>query len=289
MIKKIQPDEIYNLAAQSHVRISFDLPGYTNQVNSQGFLRFFGFFSKMNMESPKVHRTRGCRENLDRYESKSKNSRKVMTLSLLRVIGNQIARTEWSNDSKLTVWGACTTAFFGALRFGEILPQKSNDYCEMETLLWNDLKFRSDGSVLMHIKLDKVRNMKGSFIDIFEFPLAGCCPVKTLNQMRETKFNSNRPVFQFKSGKNLCSAQLNIILQNLLCPIIGPAAYQISGHSFRAGLPSAMASKPDLANDKDIKAWGRWSSDSYLLYTRLKHKQKKALFEKIVSVLETKN
>jgi hypothetical protein len=229
------------------------------------------------------------RENLDRYESKSKNSRKVMTLSLLRVIGNQIAKTEWSNDSKLTVWGACTTAFLGALRFGEILPQKSNDYCEMETLLWNDLKFRSDGSVLMHIKLDKVRNMKGSFIDIFEFPLAGCCPVKTLNQMRETKFNSNSPVFQFKSGKNLCSAQLNTILQKLLCPIIGPAAYQISGHSFRAGLPSAMASKPDLANDKDIKAWGRWSSDSYLLYTRLKHKQKKALFEKIVSVLETKN
>ena len=71
--------------------------------------------------------------------------------------------------------------------------------------------------------------------------------------------------------------------------VIGPAAYQISGHSFRAGLPSAMASKPDIANDNDIKAWGRWSSDSYLLYTRLKHKQKKALFEKIISVLETKN
>jgi len=38
LINKIHPDEIYNLAAQSHVRISFDLPGYTNQVNSQGFL-----------------------------------------------------------------------------------------------------------------------------------------------------------------------------------------------------------------------------------------------------------
>jgi len=38
LINKIQPDEIYNLAAQSHVRISFDMPGFTNQVNSQGFL-----------------------------------------------------------------------------------------------------------------------------------------------------------------------------------------------------------------------------------------------------------
>ena len=32
----IQPDEIYNLAAQSHVRISFDIPQYTTQVNALG-------------------------------------------------------------------------------------------------------------------------------------------------------------------------------------------------------------------------------------------------------------
>lgn len=38
LINRIRPDEIYNLAAQSHVRISFDMPGYTNQVNAQGFL-----------------------------------------------------------------------------------------------------------------------------------------------------------------------------------------------------------------------------------------------------------
>src|SRR6187549_1406860 len=28
-VKRIQPDEIYNLAAQSHVRVSFDMPEYT--------------------------------------------------------------------------------------------------------------------------------------------------------------------------------------------------------------------------------------------------------------------
>jgi len=38
LINRIRPDEIYNLAAQSHVRISFDMPGYTNQVNAQGVL-----------------------------------------------------------------------------------------------------------------------------------------------------------------------------------------------------------------------------------------------------------
>jgi GDPmannose 4,6-dehydratase len=38
IINKIQPDEIYNFAAQSHVGVSFDLPNYTAQVNSIGTL-----------------------------------------------------------------------------------------------------------------------------------------------------------------------------------------------------------------------------------------------------------
>lgn len=38
LIQKIEPDEIYNIGAQSHVKISFDMPSYTNAVNAQGFL-----------------------------------------------------------------------------------------------------------------------------------------------------------------------------------------------------------------------------------------------------------
>ncbi|MEC7646301.1 MAG: GDP-mannose 4,6-dehydratase [Bacteroidota bacterium] len=40
LIRKIQPNEIYNLAAQSHVRISFDIPEYTANVDALGTLRF---------------------------------------------------------------------------------------------------------------------------------------------------------------------------------------------------------------------------------------------------------
>ncbi|MFC1616062.1 GDP-mannose 4,6-dehydratase [Patescibacteria group bacterium] len=39
LIEKIQPDEIYNLAAQSHVRISFDMPEYTSDIVALGTLR----------------------------------------------------------------------------------------------------------------------------------------------------------------------------------------------------------------------------------------------------------
>lgn len=36
VVREAQPDEIYNLAAQSHVRISFDMPRYTFDVNERG-------------------------------------------------------------------------------------------------------------------------------------------------------------------------------------------------------------------------------------------------------------
>lgn len=38
LLLEIQPDEIYNLSAQSHVRISFDIPAYTVQTNALGTL-----------------------------------------------------------------------------------------------------------------------------------------------------------------------------------------------------------------------------------------------------------
>ena len=40
LVTTIQPDEIYNLAAQSHVKVSFDVPDYTAQVDGLGPLRF---------------------------------------------------------------------------------------------------------------------------------------------------------------------------------------------------------------------------------------------------------
>jgi len=38
LLREIQPDEIYNLAAQSHVRISFDIPQFTVQTNALGVI-----------------------------------------------------------------------------------------------------------------------------------------------------------------------------------------------------------------------------------------------------------
>lgn len=40
LLEKINPEEIYNLAAQSHVKVSFEVPEYTAQVDGIGTLRF---------------------------------------------------------------------------------------------------------------------------------------------------------------------------------------------------------------------------------------------------------
>jgi GDPmannose 4,6-dehydratase len=40
LVEKIQPDEIYNLGAQSHVQVSFEVPEYTAEVDGVGTLRF---------------------------------------------------------------------------------------------------------------------------------------------------------------------------------------------------------------------------------------------------------
>ena len=39
LMRSIRPDEVYNLGAQSHVRVSFDIPEYTSDVDAMGTLR----------------------------------------------------------------------------------------------------------------------------------------------------------------------------------------------------------------------------------------------------------
>ena len=50
IIQTIQPDEIYNLAAQSHVKVSFDVPEFTAETDAVGTLRLLEAVSILGME-----------------------------------------------------------------------------------------------------------------------------------------------------------------------------------------------------------------------------------------------
>ena len=50
IILKTQPDEIYNLAAQSHVRVSFDIPNYTAKTDALGTLNILESIRQNGLE-----------------------------------------------------------------------------------------------------------------------------------------------------------------------------------------------------------------------------------------------
>jgi len=54
VLEKVQPDELYNLGAQSHVKVSFEVPEYTADVVAMGTLRL--------LETLRDHATRGGRK-----------------------------------------------------------------------------------------------------------------------------------------------------------------------------------------------------------------------------------
>ena len=49
ILERTQPDEVYNLAAQSHVKVSFDVPEYTSEVDALGTLRFLDAIKEVGL------------------------------------------------------------------------------------------------------------------------------------------------------------------------------------------------------------------------------------------------
>lgn len=75
VISEIKPDEIYHLAAQSHVQISFDLPKYTLDVNAGGTLSVLEAVRKFSPNSKIYHAATsemfGNMQNKDGYQTEN--------------------------------------------------------------------------------------------------------------------------------------------------------------------------------------------------------------------------
>jgi GDPmannose 4,6-dehydratase len=55
LLDSVAPDEIYNLAAQSHVKVSFEVPDYTAQVDGLGTLRFLDAMRETGLSNTKFY------------------------------------------------------------------------------------------------------------------------------------------------------------------------------------------------------------------------------------------
>ena len=75
LIKMIKPNEIYNLAAQSHVQVSFEVPEYSADVNALGTLRILEAIKNLNLEKKIKFYQAGTSEMFGRTKEKFQNEK----------------------------------------------------------------------------------------------------------------------------------------------------------------------------------------------------------------------
>ena len=75
LIKQIKPNEIYNLAAQSHVQVSFEVPEYSAEVNGLGALRILEAIKILKLEKKIRFYQAGTSEMFGRTKEKFQNER----------------------------------------------------------------------------------------------------------------------------------------------------------------------------------------------------------------------
>jgi hypothetical protein len=252
----------------SDLKLAHNLRGYSTDI-------FEDFFVKSMIKGA---------GNLALYSNITKRIRLIMTLPLLKILGHEIAASAWSQDSKRIFWTACCLAFFGSFRMGEILMSSENCF-SADHLTWDRINFSSSDFVTIQIGLPKVKKFpSGDFIDIFKIDGENFCPFSCLWNLKKTKKNfveKNFPVFTFDNGSFLTTDKFSRTIRLLLHKHLGSKANLISGHSFRAGIPSAIANSPSLLSNDDVCKWGRWNSECFKNYTRLKISARREIFKKL--------
>ena len=73
LINKIKPNEIYNLAAQSHVRVSFDIPEYTANSTAMGSLRILESLRILGLKKTKYYQASSSEMFGKQQKNKSQN------------------------------------------------------------------------------------------------------------------------------------------------------------------------------------------------------------------------
>lgn len=104
LLDKIQPDEIYNIAAQSHVRISFDIPQFTTQTNALGVLNILEAYRrscpKAKFYQASSSEMFGLSVDSDGYQRETTPMNPVSPYGCTKVFGYNIVRN-YRNAYKL--------------------------------------------------------------------------------------------------------------------------------------------------------------------------------------------
>lgn len=193
-----------------------------------------------------VKRVHGTHKRLDRLP---------ITLPLLRKVAAHL-RLQSNRKESLMLAAACSLAFFGFLRCGELLALKRAD-----------VKVEAH-RLTIHIRASKTDPFRqGCTVYVGQATDPGICPVGLIRlHLQSAAFKDDQPLFQASPGRALSRERFVELLQTALsaCGVRNAKAYK--GHSFRIGAATAAgkAGIPDWL----IKTMGRWSSNAYQTYIR---------------------
>ena len=104
LLDRVQPDEVYNIAAQSHVRISYDIPQFTTQTNALGVLNVLEAYRR-SCPTAKFYQASssemfGSSVDADGYQRESTPMTPVSPYGCTKVFGYNIVRN-YRNAYKL--------------------------------------------------------------------------------------------------------------------------------------------------------------------------------------------
>jgi GDPmannose 4,6-dehydratase len=104
LLDRVQPDEIYNIAAQSHVRISYDIPQFTTQTNALGVLNVLEAYRR-SCPTAKFYQASssemfGSSVDADGYQRETTQMTPVSPYGCTKVFGYNIVRN-YRNAYKL--------------------------------------------------------------------------------------------------------------------------------------------------------------------------------------------
>ena len=225
-------------------------------------------------------------KNYSDLATASRATRLPMNIDLLTILGHRIKNLDWGDYAKQVFWTACLISFFSSCRMGEIVAPSESNFEQGVTLTWENVVISENGEALIFVPFSKTTGFKGKIIDLY--PIANCvfCPVASLKRLKKLALSENvwkngNPVFTFKNGKFLTKQKINQWLAKILSDFTDEN-HTFTGHSFRAAIPSILASHPEKSKVADIKEWGGWSSNCYVIYTKSEKEKRRVLFSEIV-------
>jgi hypothetical protein len=218
--------------------------------------------------------------------------RNVMTFEVLKLWGCALQRSQLTFKDKLVFWTVSLLAFWSSARMGELLEKEQNSIDVIRVITWEKIKPLQETDLTIFLAVPKTSEQpEGVVVDIFSFEDKRYCAVDHLHKLyrlcREQGLGKPADcVFKLFSGDILTTSKMNYHLKKLLKPFLPEGQCSYSCHSFRAGLPSFMASLPDVFTEQDIQVTCRWKSEACRRYTRLHGIAQRRVMEKIHAVLK---